>query len=67
MKYGDEINGLGVAYYYDIPINLDDYYKKQAVKNKSDRGVYLRINISQSKGNNFNKVVTIIYAEKTNN
>lgn len=67
VKYGDDINGLGVAYYYDIPINLDDYYKKQTVKNKSDRGVYLRINISQSKGNNFNKVVTIIYAEKANN
>lgn len=67
VKYGDAINGLGVAYYYDIPINLDDYYKKQTVKNKSDRGVYLRINISQSKGNNFNKVVTIIYAEKANN
>ena len=66
-KYGDDINGLGVAYYYDTSINLDDYYKKQTVKNKSDRGVYLRINISQSKGNNFNKVVNIIYADKANN
>jgi len=66
-KYGDDINGLGVAYYYNISINMDDYYKKQTVKNKSDRGVYLRINISQSKGNNFNKVVNIIYADKANN
>ncbi|OCN01405.1 hypothetical protein A7X67_02045 [Clostridium sp. W14A] len=66
-KYGDNLNGQGVAYYYDIPINLDNYYKVQTVKNKSDRGVYLRINISQSKGNNYNKVVTIIYAEKANN
>ncbi|MGX8709507.1 MAG: hypothetical protein ACQGTM_04595 [bacterium] len=66
-KYGDDLNGQGVAYYYDIPINLDNYYKVQTVKNKSDRGVYLRINISQSKGNNYNKVVTIIYAEKANN
>ncbi len=65
-KYGDDINGLGVAYYYDIPINLDDYYKKQTVKNKSERGVYLRINISQSKGNNFDKVVNMIYADKAN-
>lgn len=67
VKYGDNLNGLGVAYYYDIPINLDNYYKVQTVKNKSGRGVYLRINISQSKGNNYNKVVTIIYTEKANN
>lgn len=67
VKYGDDISGLGVAYYYDISINLDDYYKEQTVKNKSDRGVYLRINISQSKGNSFNKVVNIIYADKANN
>lgn len=67
LKYGDDINGLGVAYYYDIPINLDNYYKVQTVKNKSDRGAYLRINISQSKENNFNKVVNIIYADKANN
>ena len=67
MKYGDEINGLGLAYFYNIAINLDDYYKEQTGKHKSDRGVYLRINISQSKGNNFNKVDSIIYAEKANN
>lgn len=67
VKYGDDLNGLGVAYYYNIPINLDNYYKLLTVKHKSDRGVYLRINISQSKEYNYNKVVTIIYAEKANN
>ncbi len=66
MEYGDDINGLGVAYYYDIPVNLDDYYKIQTDNLKSDRGVYLRINISQSKGDDFNKIVNIIYGDRAN-
>ncbi len=68
-KGGDAVNeDLFLAYCYDLPINLNDYYKQckeivgpdnSSVSKK--RGAHLRIDVSQMKGDNFNRVDSIVY------
>ena len=64
------VNDLGVAYYYDLPNNLDEYYAElensQIPSLKDSRGAYLRVNISLVEGANFNKVNSIVYGDKAN-
>ncbi|MVB10866.1 hypothetical protein CAFE_15640 [Caprobacter fermentans] len=68
-KGGDAVNeDLSISYYYDLPINLDSYYeqcKKIAGPDNSSgskkRGAHLRIDISQMKGDKFNRVDCIDY------
>jgi hypothetical protein len=69
-KDGDAINeDLRIAYCYDLPINLNDYYKqcKEIVgpDNNSGaskkRGAHLVISVSQMKGYKFNRVEAIVF------
>ena len=68
-KGGDAVNkDLSIAYCYDLPINLNDYYKecKEIVgpdnsSGSKKRGAHLVIDVSQMKGDNFNRVDAIVY------
>jgi|GEM_PF-1069179 len=61
-----------VAYYYILPINLDDYFNEIAkVPRKPNPDAsdffleagkaYLRVNISKIEGDNYNKITSIVY------
>ncbi len=68
-KAGDAVNkDLRIAYCYDLPINLNDYYEqcKEIVgpdnsSGSKKRGAHLVISVSQMKGDEFNRVEAIIY------
>ncbi|MCY1713529.1 hypothetical protein [Caproiciproducens galactitolivorans] len=70
IKCGDVVNeDLRIAYCYDLPINLNHYYKESkeiigSGNNSSDstkKSAQLVISVSQMKGDKFNRVEAIVY------
>ena len=70
IKCGDVVNeDLRIAYCYDLPINLNHYYKesKEIIGSGNDssdstkKSAQLVISVSQMKGDKFNRVEAIVY------